>query len=418
MIFFKNTVLFVLLLATITSARAQDTLKITLQQADSLFLQNNFRLLAAAMNVDAVKAEIIQAKLFPNPVFTADLNAYDPQNRKLLHVGKTGQKVFQMEQVIRLAGKRKAEIEMARSNAALAELELVQLTQQLKFQLHSDLFALGQYAQLLRSYTGQLALLDTLLKSYQQQADLGNLPLKDVVRLKGAYLKLNNDRAEVYKDYYEVHANLQVLLQTNSPLVFDFKEEDILRYIKAHPLPDIRTEAQLNRIDLKIAQQNKELADLNQQYQVKLAKPDINVFTSYDQRGGAFNNQINAGLSIPLPFFHRNQGNIKMAEYRVKEADLNVQAVQAEADASLSNAYQSYKQVVTEYKKAAPLYNEDFEITGKGMTENFRKQNVSMIEFIDFFEAYNEVQVELARIKSQLVVSAEKLNLLIGKDMF
>jgi cobalt-zinc-cadmium efflux system outer membrane protein len=52
------------------------------------------------------------------------------------------------------------------------------------------------------------------------------------------------------------------------------------------------------------------------------------------------------------------------------------------------------------------------------MTNNFQKQNVSIVEFIDFFEAYNEVLTELARIKKQLVISAEQLNLLIGKDVF
>ncbi len=52
------------------------------------------------------------------------------------------------------------------------------------------------------------------------------------------------------------------------------------------------------------------------------------------------------------------------------------------------------------------------------MISNFQKRNVSIIEFIDFFEAYNEVQTELSRIKTQLVSSAEYLNLLTGKDIY
>ncbi len=64
------------------------------------------------------------------------------------------------------------------------------------------------------------------------------------------------------------------------------------------------------------------------------------------------------------------------------------------------------------------LYNADFEITVQGMSENFRKRNVSLIEFVDFFEAYNDVLAELVRIKVQLVESAEQINLLTGKDNF
>ena len=59
-----------------------------------------------------------------------------------------------------------------------------------------------------------------------------------------------------------------------------------------------------------------------------------------------------------------------------------------------------------------------FETTLKAMTDNFQKQNVSIIEFIDFFEAHNEVLTELTRIKTQLVSSAEKLNFLTGASIY
>jgi cobalt-zinc-cadmium efflux system outer membrane protein len=400
------------------SAIGQDTLKINLKQADDIFISNNFYLLASSMNIEAQKAQIIQAKLYPNPIFTADLNAYDPDNNRPFHIGQTGQKLFQYEQLILLGGKRKSEIEMAKTNAKIAELEFQQLVRQLKFRLHSDLFAIGQHQFLLSRYNRQLALLDTLLSAYQVQADKGNVPLKDVVRLKGAYLKLNNDRAELFQHYYEALANIQTLLQTDAPIDFIFSEEEIENYIKLNSLTDIKSEALQNRLELLIIQQDKILAEQYLTYQKRLAVPDINLFTSYDQRGGAFNNQVNAGIAIPLPFWNRNQGNIKSSQFKLKEADYNLQAMQNEIMIGLQNNYAFYSQTVSEYRQAIRLYNEDFEITVKGMIDNFQKQNVSIIEFIDFFEAYNEVLTELARIKTQLVISAEQLNLLIGKDIY
>jgi cobalt-zinc-cadmium efflux system outer membrane protein len=408
---------FILFLFTY-SAKAQDTLKINLQQADSIFIANNFYLLASSMNIEAQKAQIIQAKLYPNPIFTADLNAYDPENNKPLHIGNKGQKVFQVEQLILLGGKRKLEIEMAKTNVRIAELEFQQLVRQLKFRLHSNLFTVGQQQFLLSRYNSQLALLDTLLSAYQIQADKGNIPLKDVVRLKGAYLKLNNNRAELLKQYYEAQTNLQTLLQTTSLIEFQFSEQDIVKYIKLNSLPELKNEALSNRPELLIIQQDKILAEQYLQYQKRLAIPDVNLFASYDQRGGAFNNQVNAGITIPLPFWNRNQGNIKSSQFKLKEADYNLQALQNEILSDLQNSYAYYSQTVSEYQKATTLYNQDFEITVKGMTDNFQKQNVSIIEFIDFFEAYNEVLTELARIKTQLVISGEQLNLLIGKDIY
>jgi cobalt-zinc-cadmium efflux system outer membrane protein len=410
--------IFFLIFLSASYAKAQDTLRINVHQADDLFLKNNFYLLASSMNVEAQKAQIIQAKVYPNPVFTADINIYDPENNKAFHIGNTGQKFFQVEQLILLGGKRKAEIEMAKTNSKIAELEFQQLLRQLKFRLHSDLFAIGQSQVLLVHYNEQLSLLETLLSSYETQAEKGNIPLKDVVRLKGAYLKLNNERATLLKEYFETQSSLQTLLQTSSVVAFEFSESDIQKYIGLKTLDEIKLEAKQNRPELQIIQTNKILAEQYLQYQKRLAVPDINVFANYDQGSGAFNNQINAGIAVPLPFWNRNQGNIKTSQFKIQEADYTLQAMETEMYSELQNSFLLYAQTVSEYQKATSLYNTDFEITVNGMIDNFQKRNVSIIEFIDFFEAYNDAMNELIRIKTQLVISAEKINLLTGKDIY
>lgn len=416
MLFRAVKIFFFLLLSF--PAVAQDSLKIDLQTADSLFLAGSFQLLASSMNVEAQNAQVIQAKVYPNPVFTGEFNVYDPENGKALHVGKTGQKSFQLEQLIILGGKRKSDIEIAKTNARIAEIEFQQLLRQLKFRLHTDLFTIGQQQFLLQKYNGQLGQLSTLLSAYEIQAARGNLPLKDVVRLKGAYLKLSNDRAELLKDYFATQSSLQTLLRTSSVVIFQFSELELEKYVQQITFDEIQAQALQSRPELLITKENKTLADQYLQYQKRLATPDINLFTSYDQRSGAFNNQINTGISVPLPFWNRNKGNIRAAQFKLKEADYTLQATQSEIISSIQNAYALYIQTVSEYEKAKTLYNEDFDITVNGMTENFQKRNISIVEFIDFFEAYNDVLAELTRIKTQLVISGEQINLLTGKDIY
>ena len=414
---FRLIILF-LILHTSLSVMGQDTLKINIQKADSLFLKNNFYLLASSMNIEAQKAQIIQANAYPNPVFTAELHTYDTDQKKVFNVGKTGDKEFQLEQLILLGGKRKSEIEIAKTNVKIAELEFQQLLLQLKFQLHSNLFSIGQIQGLLRRYNEQLNLLETLVLSYETQAAKGNIPLKDVVRLKGAYLKLNNDRAALLKEYFEIQTTLQILLKTSSIVDFQFSESDIEKYVQVRTLDQIKMEAFENRPELQIIHQNKTLAEQYLRYQKSMAVPDINLFTRYSQAGGAFKNQINAGIAIPLPFWNKNKGNIKTSQFMIKEVEYNLQAMQNEMESELNNAFMLYTQTVFEYQKASSLYNIDFETTVNGMIDNFRKRNVSIIEFIDFFEAYNDVLNELTRIKTQLVISAEQINLLTGKDIY
>jgi cobalt-zinc-cadmium efflux system outer membrane protein len=409
--------LFLIFLTSI-GLHAQDTLHLSTRRADSIFLTKNYYLLAASMDIEAQRAQVLQAKIYPNPIFTADVNAYDPANNQAFHVGKTGQKSFQLEQLIILGGKRHAEIELAKTNVGIAELEFQQLVRELKFRLHSDLFTIGQQDFLLRKYANQLSLLDTLLKSYEIQANKGNIALKEVVRLRGAYIQLNNDRAELFQAYIQTQTDLQILLQTNAIILPDPSDFEMEHYLVPTSVADIQATAMENLPELLVIKENKVLAEQYLKYQKRSAVPDINVFASYDQRGGAFNNQINAGIAIPLPLWNRNQGNIKTSQYRLQEAEYNLKAKENEIISRINNNYAYYIQTVSEYKKSTELYNDDFEKTVEGMSINFQKRNVSIIEFIDFFESYNDVLSELMRIKTQLVISAEQINLLTGKDIY
>jgi cobalt-zinc-cadmium efflux system outer membrane protein len=409
---------YALMLLCINSLFAQNILKVDINKADSIFLAKNYYLIASMMNIEAKKAQEIQAKLYPNPNFTIDLNAIDNENNKYFHIGNTGQKVFIFEQLLSISGKRKAEIEIAKTNTEISILEFQKLTNSLKFRLHSDLYSIGQQAFLIEKYNKQLNLLDTLLSAYESQANKGNIALKEVVRLKGAYLKLNNDRAALLKEYFETQARVQALLQTSSKIEFDFNEKDVAKYINVKTLDELKQLALQKNPDFKLAESEKKYYTQLISYEKKSALPDINLFTSYDQRGGAFNNQINAGLSMPLPVWNRNQGNIKAAKFKSKEYENLLNAQENELLRSIENHFQLYSQTVLEYQKAQKLYNEDFEITIKGMTDNFQKRNISIIEFIGFFEAYNEVLTEIVRIKIQLVTSGEQLNLLTASEVF
>ncbi|HUH75272.1 MAG TPA: TolC family protein [Chitinophagales bacterium] len=414
---YRGNLLFYFLILSI-SLHAEDTLKINIHQGDSIFLKNSFYLMAASMNIEAQKAQILQAKLYPNPTFSAEFNLYDPENKKVFHLGKNGQMSFALEQLIIIGGKRKKEIEMAKTNASISELEFQQLVKNLKYELHTHLFSIGQQEFLLHKYNQQLTLLDSLLSAYQNQVDKGNIPMKDLVRLKGAYLKLNNDRAETFKEYYQSQSIVQKILQVSSVVKFDFDEDYIIKYIQPTSLEDLQANVSSNRPDLLILEQNNILSEQYIQYQKKLAIPDITVFTSYDQRSGVFRNEMNTGFSIPLPLWNRNQGNIKTAQFALQENQYNYDGLYLEILTNIKNSYAFYSQTVLEFEKSNTLYNEDFEITIQAMTTNFQKRNISIIEFIDFFESYNEVLMELSRIKTQLVGSAEELNLLTGTDIF
>src|SRR5690606_12603137 len=132
--------------------------------------------------------------------------------------------------------------------------------------------------------------------------------------------------------YFQTQSSLQTLLQTSAIVVFEFSEQDISEYIQLKTLDELKQVAKQNRPDFLLMQQNKTLATQFLKYQKRVVVPDVNLFVSYDQRGGAFNNQMNAGISVPLPIWNRNQGNIKSAEWKVKETDYQLQAMEIQLE--------------------------------------------------------------------------------------
>src|SRR6201986_1082313 len=57
-------------------AQTTDTLNITIKQAEDQFLKNNLQLIGQKYNIDNAAAQVITAKLFPNPDFSFSNGIY------------------------------------------------------------------------------------------------------------------------------------------------------------------------------------------------------------------------------------------------------------------------------------------------------------------------------------------------------
>lgn len=395
-----------------------DTLHVTLADADRLFTERNLLALASKYQVEASKALEIQARLYPNPVLTTELNLVDPQNHEIFHTGQTGQKTFALDQVILLGGKRRSEIALSRQNSMISEYEFQDLLRVLKFELHSKLY--GVYFNLLAvdKVAQQLSLLDSMIISYETQARKGNIAYKEVIRLKSVYIRINNEKTGFINEILDQQKVLQVLLQSDSfisPDLFDF---DPSRFSAQSSIDSLTDVAYDYRPDYKIARAEIDYAHLNVQYQKRLAIPNINVGAGYDQRGGAFLNQVGLTLSMPVPVFHRNQGNIKFAEHQVNIVDVRELQLRKEIKAEITNALMSLNSNIRQHQKAKSLYNEDFTTVFNGVSENFRRRNITLLEFVDFFESYNETLVQLNHMERKIAESVEELNYSIGYPLF
>lgn len=397
---------------------AQKSTPRTLAQADSVFLKNNLLLLAEQYNISTKDALILQARAYPNPLFTADLNAYDPDNNKAFHINQSGQKAFSIEQLILLGGKRKAEVDIAKQNKKVALLEMDDLLRNLRYQLHAGFYTINQQRITLDKFTRQLQVLDTLINAYEKQSERGNLPLKDVIRLKAVYFKINNDKSELANSFFSEQQKVQLILQSADYIEPVVNEDDFDKLVEPAQYDQLLDSALQNRPDLKVADESEALALMNIKLQQKMAIPNMALNSSYDQRGGAFQNQVNVGVSIPLPLWDRNKGNIRAAKYEAQSAAIYQKQKSNEVQAEVLAAWQDLTLSISEYQKIKNFYSTDFDAVFDGVNKNFQKRNISILEFVDFFESYNESLSEYERVKNYLATSAMQINYVTASKIY
>ncbi|WP_394776858.1 TolC family protein [Flavobacterium sp.] len=397
---------------------AQNT--ITLQDCESQFLKNNLFLLASQYNIDASKALTIQSGIWDNPTITAELNAYNPERNQYFDIAKQGQKVFGIEQLIYLGGKKRNEIKLAQTNEKLAELQFNDLLRTLKLQLRKSFFTVYYNTKSLETTDNQLAHIEDLINSYSVQVQKGNIPLRDLVRLQSLYLNFKNERMEVVNDNIEEQANLKLLLNSAENVVPEVTKEDFNKYTKTIPfdLKAFQDDAIANRPDYLIKQKDIEANEINIKWQKSLSIPDITVGANYDQRSGAFNKEANLILGIPLPLWNKNKGNIKYAQTILEQSKVEKQNFDLQLQTEITSAWNKWDESRKNYVVIKPTVNSDFEAVYNGILTNFQKRNISLLEFTDFMESYNQASIQINELKKKVVLSGEELNSTINKDLF
>ncbi|WP_289659352.1 TolC family protein [Flavobacterium panacagri] len=412
--------LFALLLFALLNQAAIAQKSVTLQDCESQFLKKNLFLLASQYNIDASKALTIQARIWDNPTLSAELNAYNPERDKFFDIGKEGQKVFAIEQLIYLGGKKRNEVKLAQTNEKLAELQFNDLLRTLKLQLRKSFYTVYYNTKNLENTDKQLVHIENLINSYSIQAQKGNIPLKDVVRLQSLYLNFKNERLEVINNNIEEQANLKLLLNETENVIPVVSKDDSNKYLKVidFDLKSFEEQAIANRPDYLAKQKEIDANELNVKLQKSLSIPDITLGANYDQRSGAFNNEANLTVGIPLPLWNQNKGNIKYAKTVLEQSKIEKQNFELQLKTEITSAWTKWDESRQNYVVIKPTVNADFEAVYNGMLTNFQKRNVSLLEFTDFMESYNQAIIQLNELKKKVVIAGEELNSTINKDLF
>lgn len=391
----------------------------SLLECENAFQQNNLQLLAEQYSINMADADILQAKIWELPQMSGYINAYNPQDKRVLDAGRA--KGFEVTQLIYMGGKKKNEIAFAKSNKELAQLQFSQLLVELRTQLHTNYYNLYYEKLKLENTNKQLGYMNDLLKAYKVQSAKGNVSLKDEVRLQSIVIQLNNDKVGINKNLLEFEQNLKVLTGITENIEPEISDEEAKQVLTAQPFGDdveLKRKALENNADYLFILKLIDNSKLYAQWQKSLNVPDLNVGAEYDQASGTFNNEINLKVGIPIPLWKSNKGNVEKANYAIKQNQKNAEFQKLNLETKVQSAFQIWK---TQYDQLAEIKSTDLsnlDLVYDGMLKNFRNGNISLIEFTDFMESYRQTALQIYDMKNDLMESAIKLNQLVQTKIF
>ena len=409
--------LFLLLAGKMCAQQVAGSL--TLKEAEQRFLERNLSLIAERYNIDMAQAQVLQAKLFENPVISLEQNVYNRLNGKYFEFGKEGEAVVEIEQVIHLAGQRNKQVRLEKINKEIAEYQFEEVMRTLRQELNEKFVEVYFLSKSIAIYEKEVNSLQVLLGGMKIQQEKGNISLMEISRLESMLFSLKKEKNERESDLLTTRGELNLLLNLPEDTQVQLSlDEEVLQQLDLSQLSFADLKAIINeRPDQKIARSTVNASRANLKLQKSMAFPEFSVKGNYDRVGNFINDYFAIGVSLSVPIFNRNQGNIKAARFSIQQAGVQQEYAANRADMELFTAYTSLEKATQLYQSTNMDLERNFEKLITGVNENFTRKNISLLEFIDYYDSYKETCIQLYEIKKNVFLAMENLNTIVGQNV-
>lgn len=422
----KHTLpLLALTLLTFLPVRGQDTLKLTLEQAQERFVQKNFLLIAQKFNVNIAEAGVEQAKLWYNPNLFVETNLYNGYTHKFLPYGKQDDLVnptggvfnIQLQQVLSLTASRSKLVKLAQSNVAFQQSAFQDVMRNARFTLAQTFGNLVNGQAKLKMLNAERDRLETLLEAFRAQLRLGVIAPYEVTRLELEQKNFERDLANLNIQIAQDESVMRVLL-TESGTVYIVPQTGETPSPATPGLSQLLDLAYANRPDLQAAQLQIQYNQNNLIYQKSLAVPNLTLGADYQRVGSAFPHYVGVQALIDLPVRNKNQGNIQSAKVGIDQSKVTSDLTHLQVEQDVVAASQQYQQALIQKRKLTPAYLQSIEEISKNATEDYAKRVIDLVSFIDKIRAHRDAQLNLIDLQNDLFQSQQQLNFVTNTKTF
>lgn len=392
---------------------AQSPIRITLDEAIRLALAHNHALLAARTTISQSQAQEITANLRPNPVFGADVVGLPVEPADF-----TADNINQAEFDIGLGylfergKKRQHRLRAAQDQTAVTKSSVADNERTLTLNVATQ-FTTALLAESTLNFARQdLKDFQNTVNISEYQYKAGAISEGDLLKIKLQLLQFQTDVTTAQLAKQQALVALRQLIGFESvPLDYDVAGE--LEYQKSpHNLEDLQAMAIKDRPDLRAAQQGVTAAQSQYLLAKANGKVDVNGTFNFTHITG-YNSQ-SLIVSIPVPIFNRNQGEIARTNYAIAQAQ---EAEQEASEQVMSDVQVAYETVHTN-EQTLQIYQTGYLDEAKQSVDiseyAYKRGAASLLDFLDAERSYRDTELAYRQQLASYMLALEQLREAVG----
>lgn len=420
----KQNILKLLLYLTVIgvpSLRAENSSFVTSRMtADALVrqaLEKNPEVIFYAAGIAAAKGGLKTAGTIRNPEFNTQAGYKNTRNKSGDTLGDGAAFSLSVQQTFEYPGRIALRRTIAKGDVELAELHFEQFRLTLAARVRTLAYSL-LIAQKKSAAAREVAdRFQTLTDVLAQREPAGVTPLLETRIIDATTLTLRRQEREAALAVKTANAELNQLRgqPVDTPLElsggqFGFVEASLQTLLAA---------ARKNAFDIRIRE-----AELAQQgFKVSLSKneryPAIAIGPFYSQENAADKEQqVGIGVSVPLPFWDRNAGNIETSKAREQQAQASLLTTEREVERRVAQSTAIFQAKREEIDKWQADTVARFRETAELADRNYLLGSVPISIYVETQKQYLEALGAVHDIKKDALQAAQELEILTGLKLY
>ena len=388
------------------SAAAAAAEPLSLAKAIELALEGNPEVAAAKRQWEATEGQVLQGRSRPNPEL-----AYSLEDTR----SKTRTQSWQLNLPVELGGKRAARTKAAEKTREQAQAQLAELQATVRANVAAAYFDVLTAQERLVLARDSAALAKSSTDTVSKRVAAGKVSPVEESKARVAEAGVRVELAQAASEQRNALSRLFALLgRIDAPhTVLEGKAENlpsVPSLVDLQPLIASSPGVVLARIEVD---RRKALTDLEQSKRV----PDVTVSVGMQRSNETQRNVLLFGVSVPLPVFDRNQGNLLEALKLEDKARDELQAATVRLHSEVAQARERLSTITAEVQSLQQDVLPGAKSAYDAATIGFENGKFNFLEVLDAQRTYFTAKSQYLKALGEAHRAAADIDRLLGASM-